>query len=173
MSPPLDLFQLLTLTGSCQSFKNLGKRPVGTLGLMLISRLKRQTQPPTLGRTEIFSPGSRFLYLQVLLDSQTPFCRRATRSRSAGIFFDRLVVEGAENRWETYRRRPTCFRSLSENPSSSTSRLPSRRCASQYSELPLSPGWPAPPPWQPEIIASRRKKCKIFFSDDKKFLTCP
>ena len=47
---------------------------------------KRQTQPPTLGRTEIFSPGSRFLHLHVLLDSQTPFCRRATRSRSAGKF---------------------------------------------------------------------------------------
>ena len=91
VSPPLDPFQLLTLTGSCQSFKNLGKRPVGTLGLMLISRLSAKLSLPLSG----FPIGTCSLTLK------RPFARARHAAAQRGNFFDRLVVEGAQNRWET------------------------------------------------------------------------
>ena len=75
VSPPLDPFQLLTLTGSCQSLQEPWQAPGRDAGFGAYFAAKRQTQPPTLGRTEIFSPGSRFSICTCSLTIKRPFAR--------------------------------------------------------------------------------------------------
>ena len=125
---------------------------------------KRQTQPPTLARTELFSPGSRFSICTCSLTIKRPFARArhaaVQREFSSTVLWLRELKQVGRFTADAPLASGPCPKILPHRPPvchDDDARVTTRNCYfSPIDRLSSS--------WQSEIIASRPKKCKRFFS---------